>query len=76
MKKLGFLACLGIPAVVGAMLGLFANKKHPVKGSLLGATTGVLAGSAIVAACSLVETEEKVPYYSKSSLLYDDISSF
>ncbi|NWF98921.1 MAG: hypothetical protein HXY52_08330 [Nitrospirae bacterium] len=76
MKKLVLFACLGIPAVAGAMLGLIANKKHPVKGSLLGATTGVLAGSAVVAAYNLIETENKVPYYSKSSPLYEDISSF
>ncbi len=76
MKKLSLIACLGIPAVAGAMFGLLANKKHPVKGSLLGATTGILAGSAAVAAYNLIETEDKVPYYSKSSPLYNDVSSF
>lgn len=75
MKKLDLLICLGIPAVAGAMLGLIANKKHPVKGSLLGATTGMLAGSGVFAAYNLIKTEDNVPYYSKSSPLYDDLSS-
>jgi hypothetical protein len=54
---------------------MLADRKHPAKGSLFGATAGVVAGSVVAGVYQYVTTGEKVPYYSKSSPLYDELDT-
>jgi hypothetical protein len=75
MKKSHYLIWLGISAAAGTVLGLLADRKHPAKGSLFGAVAGVVAGSVVAGVYQYVTAGEKVPYYSKSSPLYDELDT-
>lgn len=75
MKKSNYLIWLGISAAAGTILGLLADRKQPAKGSLLGAAAGVVAGSVVAGVYQYVTAGEKVPYYSKSSPLYDELDT-
>lgn len=75
MKKSHYLIWLGISTAAGTALGMLAGRKHPAKGGLFGAATGVVAGSVIAGIYRYVTSVEKVPYYSKSSPLYDDLNT-
>ena len=75
MKKSHYLIWLGISAAAGTVLGMLADRKHPAKGSLLGAAAGVVAGSVVAGVYQYVSAGEKVPYYSKSSPLYDELDT-
>jgi len=75
MKRSDYLLWLGISAAAGTALGMLADRKHPAKGSLLGAAAGVVAGSIAAGIYQYVTSGEKIPYYSKSSLLYDETST-
>ena len=75
MKKSNYLICLVISAAAGTALGMLADRKHPAKGSLFGAAAGVVAGSVVAGIYHYVTSVEKVPYYSKSSPLYDELNT-
>ena len=75
MKKSHYLIWLGISTAAGTVLGLLADRKRPVKGSLFGATAGVIAGSVVAGVYQYVTAGERVPYYSKSSPLYDELDT-
>jgi hypothetical protein len=75
MKRSDYLIWLGISAAAGTALGMLADRKHPAKGSLLGAAAGVVAGSVAAGIYQYVTSGEKIPYYSKSSPLYDEVST-
>ncbi len=72
MKISRFSIWFGIAAAAGAALGVLADRRHPVKGGVLGAALGV-AGS-VATAIYRYKSGEKVPYYSESSALYGDVS--
>jgi len=72
MKKSDYIIWLGIATAAGTALGMLTDRKHPAKGSLLGATAGMVAGSVAAGVYEYISSE-KVPYYSTESSLYDDI---
>ncbi|MBI5633926.1 MAG: hypothetical protein HZA15_10665 [Nitrospirae bacterium] len=74
MKTSQYLICLGITTAAGTALGILSDRRHPAKGSLLGATAGMVAGSVAAGVYEYISSE-KVPYYSKESSLYDDIDA-
>ncbi len=74
MKKSDYLIWLGIAAAAGTALGMLVGRKNPSKGILLGATAGIVAGSVAAGVYQYITSGEKVPYYSKSSPLYDESS--
>jgi hypothetical protein len=75
MKKSDYLIWLGIAAAAGTALGMLVDRKNPAKGSLLGATAGIVAGSVAAGVYQYITSGEKVPYYSKSSPFYDESST-
>jgi hypothetical protein len=72
MKKTDYLILLGIAAAAGTAAGIFSDRKKPAKSGLIGATACILAGSVAAGVYHYV-TAEKVPYYSASSSLYEEI---
>lgn len=72
MKKTDYLIWLGIAAAAGTAAGILSDREKPAKSGLLGATACILAGSVAAGIYHFV-TEEKVPYYSASSSLYEEI---
>ncbi len=75
MKKSQYLIWIGVATAAGTALGVLSDRRHPAKGSLLGATAGMVAGSVAAGVYEYISSE-KVPYYSKEeSLLYDDIEA-
>ncbi|MBI5849048.1 MAG: ammonium transporter [Nitrospirae bacterium] len=74
MNKTRYLIWLGIATAAGTAMGMLSDRKHPAKGSLLGATAGMVAGSVAAGVYEYISSE-KVPYYSTESSLYDDIDS-
>ena len=72
MKRSQYFIWLGISGAAGTALGMLVDRKHPAKGSFLGAVAGVVAGSVAAVVHLYVASREKVPYYSKSSPLYDE----
>ena len=75
MKKTEYLIWLGIVAAAGSGLGMLTDRKHPAKGGLLGATAGIVAGSVAAELYQYITSGEKIPYYSQSSLLYDEVEA-
>jgi hypothetical protein len=75
MKRPHYFTWLGISVVAGTALGLLADRKHPAKGSLFGAAAGIVAGSVATGIYEYITSRGQVPYYSKSSSLYDEIST-
>jgi hypothetical protein len=75
MKKSHYLIWVGISTATGTVLGMLADRKHPAKGSLFGAAAGVVAGSVVAGVYQYITAEEKVPYYAKSSPLYDELNT-
>ncbi|MDQ7788021.1 MAG: hypothetical protein RDU01_10465 [Thermodesulfovibrionales bacterium] len=75
MKRSHYLLWLGISAAAGTALGMFTDRRHPLKGGLIGITAGVVAGSVASAAYHYVSSREKIPYYSKSSPFYDELNT-
>lgn len=75
MKKAEYLIWLGIAAAAGSGLGMLTDRKHPAKGILLGATAGIVAGSVAAGVYQHVTLGEKIPYYSQSSPLYDEVET-
>jgi hypothetical protein len=75
MKRSHYLIWLGISAAAGTALGMFADRRHPLKGGLIGIAAGVVAGSVASVAYQYVASREKIPYYSKSSPLYDELNT-
>ena len=74
MKRSQYVIWLGIATAAGTALGMLAHRKHPAKGSLFGATAGIVAGSVAAGVYAYISSE-KVPYYSTESSLYDDIDA-
>lgn len=72
MKKADYLILLGIAAAAGTTLGMLADRRHPAKGGLLGATAGVVAGSVAAGVYRYMEVN-RIPYYSSASSLYDEL---
>jgi hypothetical protein len=66
-----YLIWIGVAAAAGAVIGLLAEREHPVQGGLLGAAAGILAGSAAAGVCEHIKRNE-IPYYSSLSPLYDE----
>ena len=52
---------------------MLTQRKHRVKGGLMGAAAGIVAGSVAAGVYEHVVEEEKLPYYSEFSPLYDEI---
>jgi len=75
MKRAHYFIWLGISAAAGAVLGMLADRQKPAKGSLIGSAAGVVAGSVAAGIYHHITDGEKVPYYSKSSPLYEEIST-
>jgi ammonia channel protein AmtB len=73
MKRSNYLILLCTSAAAGTAIGMFAERKQILKGGLLGAATGIVAGSVAAAAYEYVTSKEKLPYYSELSPLYDEI---
>lgn len=74
MKKSDYILWLGMATAAGTALGMLSDRRHPAKGSLLGATAGLVAGS-VAAGVYVYISSEKVPYYSTESSLYSDIDA-
>ncbi len=74
MNKTRYLIWLGVATAAGTALGILSDRRHPAKGSLLGATAGMVAGSVAAGVYEYISSE-KVPYYSTESSLYDDIDA-
>ena len=74
MKKSDYILWVGVATAAGTALGMLSDRKHPAKGSLLGATAGMFAGSVAAGVYEYISSE-KVPYYSKVSSLYEDIDA-
>jgi hypothetical protein len=72
MKKSDYIVWLGVATAAGTALGMLSDRKHPAKGSLLGATAGMIAGSVAAGVYEYISSE-KIPYYSTKSSLYDDL---
>ncbi|MBA4374323.1 MAG: hypothetical protein C0402_15840 [Thermodesulfovibrio sp.] len=72
MKKTDYLIWLGIAAAAGTAAGMLSDRRNPAQGGLIGAVASLVAGS-ITAGVYHYMTEEKVPYYSTSSPLYEEI---
>lgn len=72
MKKADYLILLGIAAAAGTTLGILADRRHPAKGGLLGATAGVVAGSVAAGVYRYMEVN-RIPYYSSASSLYEEL---
>lgn len=72
MKKSDYIIWLGVAMAAGTAMGMLSDRKHPAKGSLLGATAGMVAGSVAAGVYEYISSE-KVPYYSSESPLYDDL---
>jgi hypothetical protein len=72
MKKADYLILLGIAAAAGTTLGMLADRRHPAKGGLLGATAGVVAGSVAAGVYRYMEVN-RIPYYSSASSLYEEL---
>ncbi len=72
MKKATYLLLLGISAAAGTTLGMLADRRHPAKGGILGAASGIVAGSVAAGVFHYMETN-KIPYYSSASSLYEDL---
>ena len=70
MKDRSYLIMLGA-AFAGAAVGMLNDRKHPLKGGFLGAAAGAAAG-AVTAVLFESADKEEVPFYSSSSLLYDE----
>jgi hypothetical protein len=75
MKRSHYIIWLGIATAAGTALGILSDRKHPAKGSLLGATAGVVAGSVAAGVYQYVTSGDSVPYYSKSSDLYNELDT-
>lgn len=58
-------------AAAGTAIGLLAGRGHSVKGGLLGAAAGVIAGS-VAAGVYEYATREEIPYYSSLSPQYEE----
>jgi len=73
MKKTDYIIWIGVATAAGTALGMLSDRKHPAKGSLLGATAGMVAGSVAAGVYQCISTN-RIPYYSSSaSSLYDDL---
>lgn len=72
MKKADYLILLGIAAAAGTTLGMLADRRHPAKGGLLGATAGVVAGSVAAGVYRYMEVN-RIPYFSSASSLYEEL---
>lgn len=73
MKRSEYLIWLGIAAAAGSGFGLLTDRKHPAKGGLLGASAGIVAGAVAAGFYQYVTSGEKIPYYSESSALYEEV---
>ena len=73
MKRSDYLIWLGVSAAAGTAIGIFAGRKQRVKGGLLGAAAGIVAGSVAAGIYEHVVDGEKLPYYSEFSPLYDEV---
>lgn len=74
MKRSDYIIWLGVATAAGTAMGMLSDRRHPAKGSLLGATAGMIAGSVAAGVYEYISSE-KVPYYSTESSLYDDIDA-
>jgi hypothetical protein len=74
MKRSQYFIWLGFATAAGTALGMLSDRKHPAKGSLMGATAGMIAGSVAAGVFQYI-TSEQVPYYSAKSSLYDELTS-
>ncbi|MBI5640874.1 MAG: hypothetical protein HZA17_10650 [Nitrospirae bacterium] len=75
MKRSHYFIWLGIAAAAGTAIGMLADRRHPAKAGLLGVTAGIVAGSVSAGAYEYVTSGDKIPFYSKSSPLYDEIDT-
>jgi hypothetical protein len=71
MKKIDYTIWIGLAAVAGGVLGVFADRKKPVTAGLLGAAAGAAAGMAVAGVYEYA-TGEEVPYYTSVSPLYEE----
>ncbi|TAN42328.1 MAG: hypothetical protein EPN25_03365 [Nitrospirae bacterium] len=72
MRKNDFIIWLGIAAAAGTGAGMLSDRKQPLRGGLLGATAGIVAGSVAAGFYHYVAAGDAIPYYSKSSPLYEE----
>lgn len=72
MKRSDYLLWLCVSSAAGTAAGMLSVRKNTVKGGLLGAAAGLIAGSVAAGVYEYVASREKFPYYSESSALYDE----
>ena len=75
MKRSQYFILLGVAAAAGTALGILSDRRHPAKGSLLGTTAGIVAGSVAAGVYEYIASRDKVPYYSNASSLYEDLDT-
>ena len=73
MKRSHYLIWLCVSAAAGTAIGMLSEREHAAKAGLIGATAGIVAGSAAAATYEYVTSKEKFPYYSEMSPMYDEI---
>lgn len=73
MKRSNYLIWFCVSAAAGTAVGMLTQRKHRVKGGLMGAAAGIVAGSVAAGVYEHVIEEERLPYYSEFSPLYDEI---
>jgi hypothetical protein len=73
MKRSNYLMWLCVSAAAGTAVGMLAERKHRVKGGLIGAAAGIVAGSVAAGVYEHIVEGERLPYYSEFSQLYDEI---
>jgi hypothetical protein len=73
MKRSNYLIWLCVSAAAGTAIGMLTERKQKVKGGLLGAAAGIVAGSVAAGVYVHVVEGERLPYYSEFSPLYDEI---
>lgn len=73
MKRSNYLIWLCVSAAAGTAVGMLAERRQRVKGGLLGAAAGIVAGSVAAGVYEHVVEDERLPYYSEFSPLYEEI---
>ena len=73
MKRSHYLIWLCASAAAGTAIGMLSQRKPTAKAGLMGASAGIVVGSVAAAAYECVTSKEKLPYYSETSPLYDEI---
>lgn len=75
MKQSHYLIMLSMAVATGTALGMLSDRKRPGRGALLGAAAGIVAGSAAAGVYERSTRNGRIPFYSSSSPLYEDLDA-